>query len=269
MQEGAGYRVVEKGVVDRVARQHDGKRQITAGNAFRQAHQVGPDFRLLVGEEGAGAAAADGDFVTDQVHFVLVAQLAGEAQVFRVVHRHAGGTLDQRFDDQRGRAFAVFLQPVGEAGRGAAGDVSRRFPRFGQTEVRRGQDVCGVANQRRVGVLENRDVGDGQRADGFAVVAAGEAEEFGFFRPADIAPVMKAHLQRDLGRRGAVRGVEGVAERSPVNADKRSESSTTGWCVKPASMTCSSVSSCSRSAALMRGLAWPKRLVHHELMPSR
>jgi hypothetical protein len=30
--------------------------------------------------------------------------------------------------------------------------------------------------------LKNGDVGDGQRADGFAVVAAGQAEKFAFLR---------------------------------------------------------------------------------------
>ena len=42
----------------------------------------------------------------------------------------------------------------------------------------------------------------------------------------------------------------------------RSESSTTGAWVKPASITCSSRSSCSRTAALMRGWAWPRMLTH-------
>jgi hypothetical protein len=43
VQEGAGDRVVEEGGVDGVAAQHDGERQVAAGDAFRQAHQVGAD----------------------------------------------------------------------------------------------------------------------------------------------------------------------------------------------------------------------------------
>ena len=45
-----------------------------------------------------------------------------------------------------------------------AGDVGGCFARFGETEVRRGDDRRG-AHQRRVRILEDGDVGDRQRAD--------------------------------------------------------------------------------------------------------
>ncbi len=63
-----------------------------------------------MGEEGAGAAEAGHDFVGDQVHAVAIAQRARLAQVFRVVHRHAGRALHQRFDDQCGGARVMLLQ---------------------------------------------------------------------------------------------------------------------------------------------------------------
>ena len=126
VQEGARDRVVEEGFVDRVAGQDDGQRQVAAGDAFRQAHQIGANIRLFVGEESAGAAAADGDLVADQVHLEAVAQGAGKAQVFRVVHRHAGGALDQRFDDQGGDAFAVAFEVRFQRGGGAAGDIGAK-----------------------------------------------------------------------------------------------------------------------------------------------
>ena len=42
--------VVKEGVVNGVAREDDGERQIAAGNAFRQAQEVRPDGRLLAGK---------------------------------------------------------------------------------------------------------------------------------------------------------------------------------------------------------------------------
>ena len=162
-------------------------------------------------EEGAGAAAADGDFVADEMHVVAVAQGACEAQVFRVVHGHAAGTLDQRLDDQCGDAGVMLRQMGFQRGSGTAGDIGRRFAVAGMARVG-GRYRGGTAHQRRVGVLENRYVGDGQRADGLTVVAALEAEEILLFVDAAIAPAVERHLQRDLGRRGAVGGKEAMAE---------------------------------------------------------
>ena len=72
----------------------------------------------------------------------------------------------------------------------------------------------GGAHKGRVGVLEQGDVGDRQGADGFAVVAAGQAEEFGFLRPAAVAPEMEAHFQRNFSGRSAIRGIKRVSQRA-------------------------------------------------------
>ncbi|MNN39509.1 hypothetical protein D3C81_1535480 [compost metagenome] len=45
------------------------------------------------------------------------------------------------------------------------------------------------------------------------MVAVAQADELALGRQPGVAPVVEAHLQRDLDRRGAVRGVEHIAER--------------------------------------------------------
>jgi len=89
--------------------------------------------------------------------------------------------------------------------------VARRLPCAGQPPVGAGHRVAG-AQQRRVGVAEEGDVGHRQRAERLAVVAAGEAEEAVLAGLAAVAPVVETHLQCDFHRRGAVGGVEAVAE---------------------------------------------------------
>ena len=73
-------------------------------------------------------------------------------------------------------------------------------------------DDVGAHQQRVVGIAEHRHIGHGQRANGLAVVAVAQADEFALVRLAPVAPRMKAHLQRDLDGRGAVAGKEGVAQ---------------------------------------------------------
>jgi predicted transcriptional regulator len=68
VEKAAAGPVVVKIRIDRIAGHHDRQRQVAAGDAFRQAEEVRADRCLLMGKEGAGAAAADGDLVTDQMH---------------------------------------------------------------------------------------------------------------------------------------------------------------------------------------------------------
>ena len=110
------------------------------------------------------------------MHPVAGADLAGEAQVFGVVHHHAGGALDERLDDQRGGLVSVFGQVGVEGGGGAAGDVDGALARRGVSGVGAGHAGAG-ADQRGVGVAEDGDIGDGQGADGLAVVAASQTDE--------------------------------------------------------------------------------------------
>ncbi len=57
--------------------------------------------RLLAGEERAGAAEADGDFIGDQVDAVLRAQAPRLFKIGRMVHAHAARALHQRLQDER------------------------------------------------------------------------------------------------------------------------------------------------------------------------
>ena len=68
--------------------------------------------------------------------------------------------------------------------------------------------------QRVVGVAEDRDVGDRERADGLAVITVAQADELALVRAAAVAPAVEALLERDLDRRGAVAAEEEMAQRA-------------------------------------------------------
>ena len=110
MQEGLGDIVVVKRGVNRIAREHARQRQIAAGEPFGQTDEIGQDFGLLVGKHGTGAPETGHDFIDDEVHVVFVAKRTRGAQVIRVVHAHACGTLHQRLDDESGDFVMLFGQ---------------------------------------------------------------------------------------------------------------------------------------------------------------
>ena len=112
MQKTARRCVVVKGVINGVGGHHRCQWQIAASNAFRQAQKIRCDAGLLVGKEGAAAAKSDHDFIGDEVHLEACAQGARQTQIFGVMHGHAGRTLHQRLDDQRG-GFMVMLFKMG------------------------------------------------------------------------------------------------------------------------------------------------------------
>ena len=100
------------------------------------------------------------------------------------------------------------------SGRWHGGDqrcVARRLARRRVPPVGAGNPV-GSAQQRGVDVAEEGYVGHRQRAEGFAMVATGEAEEVGLLRSPAVLPEVEAHLQGDFHRRSAIRGVEAMAE---------------------------------------------------------
>ena len=116
-----------EGCEDFIARQHERQRQIAAADAFRQTQEVRPDAGLLAGEEGAGAAAADGDFIGDQMHAVLVAQCAQTGEIRRVVHGHAGRALHQRLDDDGGDLRGACFEQRANVDRARGARRRRRF----------------------------------------------------------------------------------------------------------------------------------------------
>ncbi len=213
VEEAAGQVIVVERLVDRIARHYHRQRQVAAGDAFRQAQEVRRDARLLVREKRAGAAKAGHDLIGDEMHVVAVANLARPAQVLGVVHRHAGCTLHQGLDDQRGGFPAVALEVAFQPGGAAHGVIARRFPLLRKAPVG-ARDLAARHDQRGIGVLEQAQVGNRQRAERLAVIAAGQADETGLDGAAAVAPVVEAHFQCDLDRGGAVARVKTVAKRA-------------------------------------------------------
>ncbi|RMS59048.1 hypothetical protein ALP65_00841 [Pseudomonas aeruginosa] len=212
VEEGAqGLVVVVEAPIDGLAGQHRGHRQVATGEGLGQAEEIRGDAGLLAGEHRPGAAEAHRDLVVDQVHAIAVAGFAQQLEVDRVVHAHAAGALDQRFDDDRGDLVVPFGQGALHVGE----HVPRMFfPAHAvrtQEAVRAGH-LDGVEQQRLVGFGEQRHVAHRHRRDGFAVVAVGQGDEALLARPAAIEPEVVAHLQRDLDARRAAVGVEHPVE---------------------------------------------------------
>ena len=85
--------------------------------------------RLFAGEQRAGATEAHRDLVGDQVHAELVAGLAQQFEVQRVVHAHVAGALHQRFDDHGGGFIARAGQAVRASRSWRAGPLRLLFHR--------------------------------------------------------------------------------------------------------------------------------------------
>ena len=211
MQKATRHAVVVKRVVHGVRRQHGRQRQGAARQALGQTNKVRPNARLLVGKHRAGAAESGGDFIDHQMHVVVVTQGADALQVMRIVHGHASGALHQGLDDQRGGAAVVLVQPAFERLCGAFCHVYGAVARLGLPRVGAGHSGS-QPDQWGVGFAEQGNVGHGQRAHGFAVVATGHADKLAFLGAAHIAPVVRAHLQCDFSGGSAVTGVRRMAQ---------------------------------------------------------
>ena len=70
----------------------------------------------------------------------------------------------------------------------------------------------GAAVHTAICLGEKRHIGHAECADGFAVVAASETNEFLFLRMPRIAPGMKTHLQRNLYSRRAIRRIKAMTQ---------------------------------------------------------
>ena len=139
------------------------------------------------------------------------AEAARPPQVFGMVEAHAARALDQRLDDERGDLGMVRFEESCEVVRGVhrALDAAEAMV-VGAARGKRCDER--LAHERRVGIAEDRDVGDAERAQRLAVVAALQRDELRLAALAAIGPVVRRHLERDLGCRGAVGGEERVAE---------------------------------------------------------
>ena len=193
MQETARGGVVVKRGVNLIRCQHCRQWHIAASDAFGQANEIGTDGSLLASEQASRATETDSNFVRYQVHPIAVAQLARARQIRRVIHRHARRALHQRLDDES----CDGIRMVGQMGFQRVGAALRKglggFARLGQPRVGGGY-LYRMPQQRRVGRLEQRDVGHRQCADGFAVVAVLETDKAVLLWPACITPVVGAHF---------------------------------------------------------------------------
>ena len=133
------------------------------GSLFRHSRVAG----LLPCEHRAGAAEAGHDLVGDEMDAVAVGDLAREREIARRRTSPCRRALHQRLHDQRGRG-RVMLREMRIERRGRGIDGSRRDP---------ARHDCVDVEQRRIDVAKERDVGDGERAQRLAVIAAGEAHE--------------------------------------------------------------------------------------------
>ena len=203
--------VVVEGLVHGLGGEHHRERQVAAGQSLRQAQEVRADARLLAGEERAGAAEADRDLVRDQQHAVAVAGLAQEREVHGVVHAHRARALHQRLDDDGGDLVRVLGQRRFHVREHAPAVRLPALARLAPVAVGGGHRDD-VHQQRLVHLLVELDVADGERAERLAVVAVRERDEAALLRPAEVVPVVEAHLDRDLDRGRAVVGEEAARE---------------------------------------------------------
>jgi hypothetical protein len=103
--------------------------------------------------------------------------------------------------------MGVLFQQLAHVVEAAPGMFIRRLVRIAQEGIRRWSKDR-LEQQRGVGRPIKGDIGDRQRAEGFAVVAAGQGDEAATIGPALVAPVVIAHLEGDFDRARPVVGIE-------------------------------------------------------------
>jgi len=207
--------VVVEGLVDVLRGQNRGQGQIAAGDALGQAQQIGADAGVFVGEQLAGAAEADGDLVGDVVHLPGVAQLPQLAQIDGRIDAHAGGALDQGFDDDGGDLpVALGHQPLQVLEAGGVAAVAAEA--VGAAETVRPLGLEGVEEHGPVDVAIQIAAAHGQGADGLAVVGLREGDEADLVGSAALLPVLEAHFQGHFHRRRTV-----VGQKHPIQVARR------------------------------------------------
>ena len=244
--------LAEERVVHGLGRERRGERQVAAGDALGDAHQVGRDVLLLAGEHRARAAEADRDLVADQQHAELVAQLAHRPQVALRVHEHPGRALDERLDDHRGDPLAVRLEQPPHVGRVA------------------GLGVVGLEQQPPERGVEQVDAADRHRADRVAVVGVAQADELGPLgsRPAAAStgrpssPRPRPRWSRCRSRTPAPARAARSRRAAPRAAPRRGARGR-------ASSSARRGRAASRTAASIAGWPWPWTVHHSDETPSR
>ncbi|MNF63687.1 hypothetical protein D3C84_453950 [compost metagenome] len=124
-----------------------------------------------------------------------------------MIHAHAAGALDQRFDNHRRDRVVVFRQGLLHRGK----QVARVFlpaHALGAQVAVGAWHLDGVQQQGLVGFGEQRHVAHRHRRHGLAVVAVAQGDEALLLWQAFVEPVVKAHFQRHFDAGRTVIGVE-------------------------------------------------------------
>ncbi len=147
------------------------------------------------------------------------AGLAQQLQVNRVIHAHAAGALHQRLDDYRCRLMRVLGQRLFHQPETTPRVVLPGFAWRAIEAVRR-RHHDRLHQQWLVAVPVHAFAADGERAQGFAVIAVAQRDELGLRRLAAVAPVVGAHLQRHFDGAAAVVGVEATRQSRRCDLDQ-------------------------------------------------
>ena len=153
-------------------RHHRAAREDPGGEALAQDQEVRLDAGVLGGEEPPGAAAAGEHLVGDEQQAPLVGETAQAAQVVLRGSEAAGGGAEDRLHQERRRLAADAVESglrFAGAGDFAAGEVEAE----GASRAPGRRDEGRRQQQRFVRGPQPLPPGDGQRAQGVAVVPGG------------------------------------------------------------------------------------------------
>ena len=177
-----------------------GERQVGGGDLLGHHDHVGLDPVGGAGEHVARPAEAGSDFIVDEQDAVLVTELAQAAQVFWRVDAHTRRALQDRFDDEGCRFFAVSGEGLFSADETFA---VTRIPRLaiGTAVAVEAVEMDVIHHHGLVNAGIEVHTADGQGADGLAVIRFRQAHETLPFRVARLILILKGHLQGTFDRR--------------------------------------------------------------------
>ena len=206
--EGVVVVAVGEGVVKAVAGDGGAERKGACGEGLAEADDVGIDMGMLEGEETPGATKAGGDFIDDEEDVVFAAPVGDAGEGPGSIEVHAGGTLDEGFNDEGGEFVsdgAEAFEKAVEAGLGAGGVVEA-----GGGTVGKGK-ALGFEEEVGEGAMEGFEVAKGHAAEGVAVVGGGEAGKAGAGGLAEVGAVLDGDFDGLFDGAGPVGGEEDVA----------------------------------------------------------
>ena len=208
VEGGVGVGFVEEGLEDIVGGEGGGEGQVAGGDAFGEAEEVGFDILVFTGEHLAGAAEAGGDLIDDEEGVVFLGELGHAREEAGGVDEDAGGTLDERFDDDGcdlawvlGKEAVHFVEAVVTA------LVGRAIEAVGVG--RGGQE--GREGEGAEDFVENAYATDTYSAEGVAVVGVFQGEEGGAGL-VEVSPVLVGDFEGDFDGGSAGVGIEDAGE---------------------------------------------------------